>query len=155
MEKWLKNIKDLDDLKEKYRALCKLHHPDLGGNTATMQEINAEYEALLKSSYFNGEYEERKTNADIESGIRDIIEKTCTFKMILIEICGRWVWFTGETWRYKKLLKQYGCFWSPKKGAWYWRSAGEKRSRKPIPLDRIRAKYGSIIVEMKDSEAIS
>jgi hypothetical protein len=31
-----------------YRALAKLHHPDAGGDTATMQRINTAYKRLSK-----------------------------------------------------------------------------------------------------------
>lgn len=41
------NISNLEDLKNQFRVLAKANHPDLGGNIATMQEINAEYEVLF------------------------------------------------------------------------------------------------------------
>ena len=28
-------------IKTEYRRLCFLHHPDIGGDTATMQQVNA------------------------------------------------------------------------------------------------------------------
>jgi hypothetical protein len=40
--------KTIEELKALYRKLAFTHHPDLGGNTTTMQEINAEYEYRLK-----------------------------------------------------------------------------------------------------------
>lgn len=36
-------IHTLDDLKAAYRKLAMQHHPDMGGDTETMQCINAEY----------------------------------------------------------------------------------------------------------------
>jgi hypothetical protein len=44
---WLIEAKTIEDLKALYRKLAFTHHPDLGGNTTTMQEINAEYEFRL------------------------------------------------------------------------------------------------------------
>lgn len=38
-----KNVKSLKDLRARYLELVKEHHPDHGGDTAVMQEINAEY----------------------------------------------------------------------------------------------------------------
>lgn len=35
-------------LKERYHALAKKHHPDYGGKSDTMQEINAQYKAALE-----------------------------------------------------------------------------------------------------------
>ena len=46
--KYLKNIKNYKDLKEKYRNAIKANHPDNGGNLEAMQEVNAEYEILFR-----------------------------------------------------------------------------------------------------------
>lgn len=43
---YLGSVKSLDELKARYRALALQHHPDRGGDLATMQAINAEYDAL-------------------------------------------------------------------------------------------------------------
>lgn len=45
--KYFSNIKSLDDLKYQYRKLALAHHPDKGGTTEAMQEINNEYEVLF------------------------------------------------------------------------------------------------------------
>lgn len=46
--KYIKNVTSYEDLKSKYRALLKQHHPDNGGDTAVMQDINAEYDVLFR-----------------------------------------------------------------------------------------------------------
>lgn len=54
MTKFFEDCKNLDDLKAAYRAAALKYHPDMGGDTATMQEINAEYDRLfpaLKLAY--------------------------------------------------------------------------------------------------------
>jgi hypothetical protein len=40
--------KTLDELKAEYRRLAKENHPDLGGDTETMKEINAEFDLLFR-----------------------------------------------------------------------------------------------------------
>jgi hypothetical protein len=153
---YLTIVADLNDLKCQYKALCKIHHPDLGGDLETMKKINLEYEERLKSGIFNAEFEETNTNADIENALRDIIEKTCVMKKIMVEICGRWVWFTGETYRYKKLLKEYGCKWAAKKRAWYWKPADDKRKRRTNwTIEQIRETYGSKVVKQKDLQSLA
>lgn len=47
MAKYFKAVKSFKDLKEQYRTLLKANHPDNGGNTETMQEINVEFDALF------------------------------------------------------------------------------------------------------------
>lgn len=42
--KWFNNPQTLEDLKQQYKRLAMAHHPDRGGNTKDMQEINGEYE---------------------------------------------------------------------------------------------------------------
>jgi DnaJ-domain-containing protein 1 len=37
-----------DNLRRRYRELCKRHHPDKGGNHETQTQINAEYHAALQ-----------------------------------------------------------------------------------------------------------
>ena len=46
--KYFSNVKTLDELKRAYRLLCMKHHPDVGGDTATMQAINAEHDELFE-----------------------------------------------------------------------------------------------------------
>lgn len=45
--KYFTNCRTLDELEHEFRRLCMLHHPDRGGDTATMQAINAEYDAVF------------------------------------------------------------------------------------------------------------
>ena len=52
--KYFAGISNLDDLKREYKRLALANHPDRGGDTAVMQEINAEYDAAfarLKVAY--------------------------------------------------------------------------------------------------------
>ncbi len=45
--KWFNNPETLEALKKQYHRLAMKHHPDVGGNTEDMKEINNEYEALF------------------------------------------------------------------------------------------------------------
>lgn len=47
MAKHFKNVKSFENLKAQFKQLLKANHPDNGGDVATMQEINAEYDALF------------------------------------------------------------------------------------------------------------
>ena len=44
MNRYFKQCTTLEELKAEYKKLVMKHHPDRGGDTATMQEINAEYD---------------------------------------------------------------------------------------------------------------
>jgi hypothetical protein len=41
--RYLVHCLTLDQLKKEYRRLAKVHHPDAGGDLATMQDLNQEY----------------------------------------------------------------------------------------------------------------
>ena len=45
---YFQNIHSLADLKKEYRRLALQHHPDKGGNTAAMQQVNIEFEKLFE-----------------------------------------------------------------------------------------------------------
>ena len=44
---YFENVSTIEELRKRYRELLKKHHPDNGGDLATMQEINAEYNSLF------------------------------------------------------------------------------------------------------------
>ena len=48
MTTYFVNCKNLDELKKAYKAAAMKNHPDMGGDTATMQAINAEYSARFE-----------------------------------------------------------------------------------------------------------
>jgi hypothetical protein len=49
MPTYFQNCTTLDALRKELRRLAKLHHPDVGGSLATMQDINAQYEQAKKA----------------------------------------------------------------------------------------------------------
>ena len=46
---FFKNIKNLTELKAEYRRLALENHPDKGGSTEKMQELNAEFDLLFRT----------------------------------------------------------------------------------------------------------
>ena len=47
---YFQNIHSLADLKKEYRRLALEHHPDKGGDTAIMQQVNTEFGRLFELS---------------------------------------------------------------------------------------------------------
>ena len=43
---FFKQCRTLDEAKREFKRLALLHHPDRGGDTATMQEINRQYREI-------------------------------------------------------------------------------------------------------------
>lgn len=67
-----KNCTTLEELGQEYHQLAMLHHPDKGGDTATMQAINAEFEMLFP---ILASVDETRTDTELSQNYRDIIDE--------------------------------------------------------------------------------
>lgn len=139
---------DLNELKAEYRRLALKYHPDLGGDTATMQAINAAYDRAfdrLKDAHNSAADADHQTT-EAPHEYRDIISALLRMDGLIVELCGSWLWITGNTRAHKDALKALGCRWSKSKSAWSWHhaEAGASRYRGKRTMQEIRAKYGSI-----------
>ena len=145
--KYFEGLREEKDIKARYKELAKQHHPDTGGDTEIMKEINSQYETVLRGFY----QAEGKSLSEIDEilekdiVLRSKIDAIISLNGIVVELIGKWIWITGETKQYKEKLKECGFLWSPNKAAWYWRSDTYKSSnRNPkMSLDLIRYRWGS------------
>ena len=142
----------LNELKATYRRLALEHHPDRGGDTATMQAINAEYEqafSKLKAQY-NAEAREGYKTTETADEFRRVVLALIRLEGLEVELCGSWLWIGGETKANKEALKEAGCKWCKSKHKWYWHHFDRKRRRGTgYTMGEIRAKYGSVVIEAK------
>ena len=86
-----------------------------------VQEINQEYEKLFKllkdrhdskqtsdkeekTSYYNN----MKYDFSEDAKLRETLNKVINFTGVTIEIIGEWIWISGNTYQYKKDLKEIG-----------------------------------------------
>lgn len=148
MSQFFKNVNSLEALKKEYRRLVMLHHPDHGGDTATMQAINAEHDALFEAlkAKHNAEHDEDHQTTETPEEFREIIEALLRMDGVEVELCGSWLWIGGNTRAYKDELKAAGCRWSSNKKLWYWRHEEDSSSwhrGKTYSMGKIRTKYGS------------
>lgn len=118
----INNGTTIDDIKAQYRKLAIANHPDNGGSTETMAEINAEYTELCKRfghvrKAANGSTYETEQTERPEAFIQII--DTLIHLGVDFEIVGTFVWITGNTYPAKEQLKEMGCKWSSKRKMWY------------------------------------
>ena len=75
----------------------------------------------------------------------NIINALCKIPGLIVELCGCWLWISGDTRPHKEELKAAGCRWSSSKKMWYWRHQedGAHWSRGKKSMGEIRMKYGS------------
>jgi len=157
------NCFNLSEVKQYYKKLALQFHPDRGGSEDIMKIINNEYEILikqlLKGERIPGEKfttEEQETEITNAEAYKNAINAIINLDGIQIEICGGWIWVSGETRQYKDILKNAGFWFASKKIMWYFRSAEYKTSnKKTMDIDTIRGKYGSTKINSKQSYKIS
>lgn len=151
----------LRELKSRYRELVYLYHPDRNGNATLeiMKQVNNEYEQafdyILKHPFNE---QEKKSNfyANVNDGFREQVAKVSFIPGIQIEICGSWIWLSGNTKPVKDTIKNAGFAWAPKKYNWYWHPAEyHSRKHKTWDMNKIRDTYGSQSVETKEREKIT
>lgn len=155
--KWLNDIDTLEELRKIYRRLVIKYHPDNGGSDETIKEINVEYDMLfqkLKDRYersesYNHTTDRQKQAYDFakDQKIREMIFLLSKYQGLVIELCGVWLWVSGDTRRYRKELKALGLHYASQKQCWYihWDDFVKHGSR-PSSMSYIRSKYGSVII---------
>lgn len=166
--KFFNNINSLEELRKEYKRLLKLHHPDNGGTKEASQQINNEYEALFKilKDRHNGEgnnntadtanYKSSMYDFEDDKALREALQKIIHLQGIEIEICGSWIWVSGNTYQHKAEIKAAGYKWSKNKPMWYFHNGEYRRGgRKTYTMDDIRMKYGSTGVNGKPQAALA
>lgn len=157
---YIKGVTTLEELKKEYKRLAMLYHPDLGGDTETMKDINNEYDSLfeeLKNTHKNkeGEYYTKETTAETAEEWREVIASLIQLKMVnvKIEVIGSFLWLSGDTKPYKEKIKTLGFRWNNNKKAWYKSPEGyKKHSGKLYDMNDIRGMYGSTTIKREDEQ---
>lgn len=147
-----------DQLRQAFKGLAFKLHPDVGGNTRSMQDLLAVYEQLMRA--FSGKTFHRKSTTgeqtEYKYSYNETAENEFTTKLsetiavmpntVTIEVRGSWIWIHGETKPVKDRIKELGYFWKASDAEWYWRSSDQKkkfRGYRSKTRDEIRASYGS------------
>lgn len=158
MTKYFSNVKSIEELKREYFALAKKYHSDInGGSDEAMKEINAEYadlQKLLKDVHTSIKkdaeepyYTAKTATSEAPEDFINIIKFILSLSGVNVELCGSWIWISGNTKEHKEILKQMGCKWASKKSMWSWhydKDGTGYRKRRPVSMAEIRNKYGSL-----------
>jgi len=144
------------EIKVCYRRASARFHPDRNpAGLEMMKLVNAAWQAL--SDYVPGdcrgdnETEWHDLGEEMNSALNAIMGLGLT-----IEVCGSWIWVSGDTRPYKEVLKEAGYRWAPKKKLWHFRPSDYKSfSRGKFSMDEIRTKHGSYNVNSKVQRKIA
>jgi len=159
--KWFEGYTTVGSVKKFYRHLAKENHPDLGGDTATMQQINAAYLEALEaldgqtSSGSDGKEHTYRYNPVVEQAVMDKVSEVLKAAKPewVVEIIGTWVWVSNTDKADKDLLNSNGCGlkWHSKRERWYWHTPTYRRRYSGVGFDTLRAMYGSQVMEKETS----
>lgn len=139
----------LEMAKAAYRAASMKYHPDRNpAGLQMMQAINAAWEAIKAADWSQTIIVDESGNSGYGDFLNDALNAVVDLDGISIEICGAWVWLSGNTYPHKAAIKAAGYRWASAKKMWYfrpeeWKSAG----RGTWNIDKIRANYGSETVQ--------
>lgn len=155
MKNYFEKCSSLEEVKKRYKALALEFHPDRGGDKSIMQEINSQYERIKRNPAFKFSDQNEESQKDYIE-FPDIIQHIISMKEIVIELCGNWIWLSGNTYRYKSQLKEFGFLFAHEKKLWYWRPNDYKSAnQKPRSMEYIRKKYGSDIYIRKGKNELA
>lgn len=140
-----------EDIKKAYRKACSQYHPDRNpAGLEMMKVINCAWQSLSDyvegSVYFDSaQDDELNLSEEMSAALNAIIHLG-----LEIEICGTWIWVSGNTREHKEVLKAAGYRWAPKKCLWMWKPEGQKsKGRGKFSMDEIRLSHGSQTVKSK------
>ena len=135
---------------EAYRRAAMKYHPDRNpAGLVMMKAVNAARAALAD---FRGSLDHSAEASQYGGDLNDAIKHLLHSVGLDLEICGAWLWITGETKAHKDIIKGFetDCGnkfrWHSKKLAWYFAPndfKGRRRFRGNTSMDDIRETYGS------------
>lgn len=138
-------------VKAAYRKACFKFHPDRNSAGIEMMKLVNEAKDCLKGETFPFAYKNEE-GYDYGEEISLALNKIINLHGLIIEVCGAWVWVSGNTKEHWPVLKEAGFKFSPPKKMVYFRPhyASTRRYKKDgLSMDDIRNKYGADNIKAK------
>lgn len=149
---YFENISTKEELKKEYRRLAKKLHPDHGGNEEEFKKMLSEYESIQLKGFKKAA---KETNVNLDPATEAVLKRVIHLD-INIEVVGSWIWVDGNTYKYRKALKELGFLWASKRKKWFFRSEENKTTRsKNKSFDEIKAKYGASKIANRATAALN
>jgi len=145
-------INDIDELKKEYFKLAKKYHPDAGGTNEQFQTLQNEYDKHLKTLLSGSKLssEQQANEIELDKALRDAANALAGLAGIDIELSGKWLWVTGNTYPIRTELKAAGFLFASTKKAWFYKGT-ESKGRGKMSLEEIKTKYGATKIQPKDT----
>jgi curved DNA-binding protein CbpA len=149
------------DIKQAYRKAALHYHPDKNpAGVEMMKLINAAFDVLKGATddiFISAEQDGDNNNQqNYPHELNEALNAIITLDDLIIEICGAWVWLSGNTYKHKTIIKELGFKYASKKKHWYFRPDDyTSSSRGSYSMDDIRGKYGSKNPEKKQTKTLT
>ena len=158
----------LDEGAKMYRELASKHHPDHGGNTSDMQEINNEWDELKptlprfctkQAQQGRKQYQQQQ---DANSAAKDaqdaeaakMAAELAKFPGLQFDVVGSWIWADTD-YRYTADLERLGFRWSRNRSKYYWHPEGDSsRRNRRASYEEIYQKYNGSSYQTRSRESI-
>jgi len=151
----IKGLTDIDSLKKSYFKLAKVYHPDAGGTKEQFQRLQKEYDGLFKTimSGSNLSASDIANEIELDENLRQAVDAIIGIPSLNVELIGKWIWVSGNTYPIKNELKNAGFMFAPVKKMWYYKGI-ESAGRGKLTIDEIRKKYGSQAIQKESMKKI-
>ena len=143
-------------LKDSYRTAAMKYHPDKGGDPEIMKLVNNAYELLCRITWTTAQQAEAAEAVPLTEVMAELWEKFKHYPGLDGEICGSWLWITGDTRKYREDLKAAGFKFAAKKSAWYYHEdAYRKHSKRKFSMDEVRDLWGSSELDKDELRSVA
>ena len=138
MENYFNGCLSLKEIKHRYLALAKVHHPITGKDPICLFQVRLEYQLLQRDPVYGFHQNPEDIKEDF---IRypKVVDQLIGWKLN-VELIGTWTWVSGETYPYKDRLLEMGFVYEPLKKCWYNRpNSCRSTNANPLPFDKIKS----------------
>lgn len=158
----------LDEGAKMYRELASKHHPDHGGNTSDMQEINNEWDELKptlprfctkQAQQGRQQYQQQKDANSAAKAAQDAEAAKMAAELakcpgLQFDVVGSWIWAdTNHKWL--RTLEKLGFRWSANRSKYYWHPEGDSsRRNRRASYEEIYQKYNGSSYQTRSRESI-
>jgi len=151
----VKGLTDVDSLKKAYFKLAKVYHPDAGGTKEQFQKLQKEYDGLFKTimSGSNLSANDIANEIELDENLRKAVDAIIGIPQLNLELIGKWIWVSGNTYPIRNELKNAGFMFAPVKKMWYYKGI-ESAGRGKLTIDEIRKKYGTQAIQKEGMKKI-
>lgn len=158
--KYFENCKSNEELKKEYLKLVKLLHPDNNGKEEEFKKMINDYDEAFKNlknifKNLKNEYYTKKDFNESPEAFKNIINIIINFENVKIELVGSWLWMSGNTYKYKEILKELAFNYSKCKKMWFYNNGEKKQNRRGMSYKEILKRYEATEIKTEKIERIA